>query len=104
MPGVWILRTLGLFELAKLNVIAQVRVMPKDIDVDLGELLERIRTSLPENTRIEIYREDPIAFGLRALVINFLMEDRAGGTTPIEESILALDGVENVEVIGVTKI
>ena len=91
-------------KLAKLNVIAQLRVMPTDIDIDLGELMERIRTSLPENTEIEAYREDAIAFGLKALVINMLMEDRAGGTTPIEEAILALDGVENVEVVGVTKI
>lgn len=90
--------------MAKLNIIAQLRVMPTDIDIDLADLMVRIKSSLPENTEVEIYREDPIAFGLKALVINFLIEDKEGGTTPLEESILALEGVENVEVIGVTKI
>lgn len=88
----------------KLNVIAQLRVMPKDIDVDLNDLLERIANGLPENTKMEAHRTDDIAFGLRALVLNVLMEDKAGGTTPVEESILRQDGVENVEVVGVTRI
>jgi elongation factor 1-beta len=78
--------------------------MPTDIDIDLADLMDRIKTSLPENTEIEMYREEPIAFGLKALVVNFLMEDKEGGTTPVEESVLGLEGVENVEVIGVTKI
>jgi elongation factor 1-beta len=78
--------------------------MPTDIDIDLADLMERIKTSLPENIEVEMYREDPIAFGLKALVVNFLLEDKEGGTTPLEEAVLALEGVENAEVIGVTKI
>ena len=90
--------------MAKLNILAQIRVMPTDIDIDLADLMERIKASLPENIEVEMYREDPIAFGLKALVVNFLLEDKEGGTTPLEEAILALEGVENAEVIGVTKI
>ncbi len=91
-------------ELAKLNVIAQLRVMPTDIDVDLSDLMRRIESSLPENTKVEAHREDAIAFGLKALVINMLLEDKAGGTTPIEEAIASQEGVESVEVVGVTRI
>jgi elongation factor 1-beta len=96
--------TLGLFSLAKLNVIAQFRVMPTDIDVDLDDLLRRIEASLPQNTKLEVHRQDDIAYGLKALVMNILMEDKAGGTTPVEESIEAQEGVESVEVVGVTRI
>jgi elongation factor 1-beta len=93
-----------LFSLAKLNVIAQFRVMPTDIDVDLDDLMRRIESSLPENTKVEIHRQDDIAFGLKALVMNILMEDKAGGTTPVEDAIQAQKGVESVEVVGVTRI
>jgi elongation factor 1-beta len=93
-----------LFSLAKLNVIAQFRVMPTDIDVDLDDLLRRIEASLPQNTKLEVHRQDDIAYGLKALVMNILMEDKAGGTTPVEESIEAQEGVESVEVVGVTRI
>ena len=89
--------------MVKLDVIAQLRVMPTDIDIDLNDLMERIKSSLPPNTKIEIFRKEPIAFGLKALVINILMEDKAGGTSPVEETIKAQEGVENVEVIGVTR-
>lgn len=89
--------------MVKLDVIAQLRVMPTDIDIDLNDLMERIKSSLPPNTKIEIFREEPIAFGLKALVINILMEDKAGGTSPVEDTIKAQEGVENVEVIGVTR-
>ena len=89
--------------MVKLDVIAQLRVMPTDIDIDLNDLMERIKSSLPPNTKIKILREEPIAFGLKALVINILMEDKAGGTSPVEDTIKAQEGVENVEVIGVTR-
>ncbi len=90
--------------MVELDVIAQFRVMPTDVGIDLDELVSRIENSLPENTKIEIYRKDPIAFGLEALVINILMEDKEGGTTPVEEVIKTQENVENVEVIGVTRI
>lgn len=104
LSRVRILGTVGAVLVVELNVIAQFRVLPSDIDVDLGELMKRIEASLPENTKIEAFREDPIAFGLKALVINMLMEDKAGGTSPIEESVKSLPSVESVEVVGVTRI
>ena len=104
LPKVRLRGTLGLFSLVELNVIAQFRVMPTNIDVDLDDLLHRIDSSLPENTRLEVHRQDDIAYGLKALVMNILMEDKAGGTTPVEESIKAQEGVESVEVVGVTRI
>jgi elongation factor 1-beta len=90
--------------MTKLDVIAQLRVMPKDIDIDLDGLMGRIMDSLPDNTKIEAYRREPIAFGLEALVINVLMEDKAGGTSPVEEAIQKQEGVETIEVVGVTRI
>ncbi len=99
-----VLGAVGEYGLPNLNVIAQLRVMPTDIDIDLGDLMERIRSSLPENTKIEAHREEDIAFGLKALVINILMEDKAGGTSPVEEAIGGQRGVESVEVVGVTRL
>ena len=90
--------------MAKLSVLAQLRIMPSRIEVDLKDLIERIRSALPENTKIEAYREEDIAFGLKALVINILMEDKMGGTQPVETAISDLEDVETVEVVGVTKI
>jgi elongation factor 1-beta len=104
LQRLWLHWTLGLLALPRLNVVAQFRVMPTGIDVDLGELMENIRASLPENTEVEAFREVDIAFGLKALVINMLLEDKAGGTTPIEEAIEAQSQVESVEVVGVTRI
>jgi len=104
MPRMRILGALGAVSVAKLNVIAQFRVLPNDIDVDLAGLVQKIQLALPENTKIEAFREEPIAFGLKALVINMLMEDKAGGTSPVEEALKGLDEVESVEVVGVTRI
>ncbi len=89
--------------MGKLNVFAQLKVMPKDIDVDLGELMKRITESLPDDAEVEAYREEDIAYGLKALIINVLLEDKAGGTAVVEECILAQDGVQTVDVLGVTR-
>lgn len=46
---------------------------------------------------------EPIAFGLNALIIDFGIEDKEGGTDPLEMALLATKGISQVDVMGVSK-
>jgi elongation factor 1-beta len=85
------------------RVIMTLRVMPEDIDVDLDDLLERIKSAIPEGTDLRATEIQPIAFGLQALRINFAREESMGGTDDIEQAISSLDGVAQVEVEVVSR-
>jgi len=86
--------------MARVAVI--MKVYPNSIDLDLGSLLERIKSSLPEGYRVEGHGEEPIAFGLKALKLIVTMpEEVEGGTEVLESIIKGVDGVEEVEVEAV---
>jgi len=81
------------------RVAVVLKVFPNSVDIQPGELLERIKAKLPENYEIMGSGEEPIAFGLKALkVIIAIPEESEGGTEALEQLIKSVDGVEEVEV------
>lgn len=86
------------------KVAVFVSVTPSSVDVDLNELLNRIKGSLPEGYQVLNSAEEPIAFGLKALKLVISMpEDTEGGTDTLEEVLRSIPDVEDVEVEGVTR-
>ncbi len=86
------------------RVIITIRVMPEDVDIDLDDLLERIRKNIPAGTDVRANEVVPVAFGLKALRINLARDESLGGTDDIEEAIGNLEGVAQVEVEVVSRI
>jgi elongation factor 1-beta len=85
------------------RVIITLRVMPEDVDVDLDDLLDRIKKVIPDGTDVRATEIVPFAFGLKALRMNVARDESMGGTDDIEEAISAQDGVSQVEVEMVSR-
>jgi elongation factor 1-beta len=45
----------------------------------------------------------PIAFGLKALLITVIVEDREGGTEALEASLSVIEEVESIQVVAITR-
>lgn len=87
------------------RVAVVLTVTPSSVDVDLGQLLERIRSSLPQGFEVMSSGEEPVAFGLKALKLVVSMpEDFEGGTDALEEAIRSVPDVEDVQVEAVTRL
>ncbi|MEM1628323.1 MAG: elongation factor 1-beta [Desulfurococcaceae archaeon] len=87
------------------HVAVIVRIFPEDIEIKHDELLNRIEKSLPQGYSIKAWEEEPIAFGLKALKILFLMpEETEGGTEQLETTLSQIPGVSQVEVLMVQRI
>ena len=87
------------------DVIITLKIMPDSPDVNLKEVesqaLDKIKSfSGMENYKIEI---EPIAFGLKAVKILFVMDEAKGATDPLEEDIGKISGVNSVEVTDVRR-
>ena len=80
-----------------------LKIMPEDVDVDLDDLLERIRGVIPEGTDMRAHEIVPVAFGLKAIRLNVAREESMGGPEDIEKAITALSGVNQVEVEMVSR-
>ena len=82
------------------EVAAKIKIMPKSVDTNLVELKEMIKCAIPVGADLhgEII-EEPIAFGLKALIVTLIVNDREGGTEAVEEAFAKVSGVENVQVL-----
>jgi len=85
------------------RVVITLKIMPDGIDVNMDDLLERVKGAIPEGTDVRVNEVIPVAFGLKALRMNVVREESMGGTDDIEEAVTALDGVAQVEVEMVSR-
>ncbi|HYS73326.1 MAG TPA: elongation factor 1-beta [Thermoplasmata archaeon] len=81
------------------SVAITFRIMPDDAETDLEEVKSRVRTSLAGSLRD--LREQPVAFGLNAILAIAVVSD-SGGTEPLEQALAAIPGVGSVETVDVT--
>jgi len=89
VPGT--VRTMG-------DVAAKIKIMPSSMDVDLNKLREELSKVIPAGARLHGFSEEPVAFGLKALMVVVKVGDLEGGTEKVEEAFSKVNGVENVSV------
>ena len=80
------------------EVVATMKIMPESPDVDLEALKSAIKEAMPADAEFHKIDEEPIAFGLVALNLMFVIEDGEGGTESTEEAIAALADVASIEI------
>ena len=87
------------------RVLVSIRIFPSSIDVDLDELKETIEGNLPEYASVYGFSEEPIAFGLKALIAHILLpEDRAGGIEEIESTLKGISEISEFEVQSAVRV
>lgn len=83
------------------EVAATIKIMPVSVETNLDELKDKLIAVLPTGAEYGTHKEEPIAFGLKAIVMIVLVGDIEGGTEKVEEAFAAVDGVESVTVTEV---
>ncbi len=86
------------------DVAAKIKVMPESIETDLAELKEKLKAAIPKGADLHgDIVEEPIAFGLKALIVTLIVNDQEGGTEAVEEAFAQIPGAESVQVIDVNR-
>ncbi|MCZ7400649.1 MAG: elongation factor 1-beta [Candidatus Methanoperedens sp.] len=80
------------------EVAARIKVMPSGMDVDLNKLKDALTKVVPAGARVHGFSEEPVAFGLKALIVVVKVGDIEGGTEKVEEAFSKVKGVESVSV------
>ncbi len=86
------------------DVVATIKLMPENPEIDLEKVKEEIIKSIPEGTEFHKIEEEPIAFGLVALKVMVVVGDEEGGTEKVEENLSKVDGIGSVEVEDVRRL
>ena len=86
------------------EVLTTMKIMPDSPEIDLEAIKATIKDSMPEGAEIHDIAEEPIAFGLVAIILNFITEDGEGGSEAVEEMVSAIEGVASIEITGVGRL
>ena len=102
MSQMWLYWPIKVIALAKVVIV--FKIFPEGLEIDLNKLKKRIQSSLPTNTSIYKFEEEPIAFGLVAIIAYVILPEEGGKMDLVEDSIRAVNGVSEIETIMVRRV
>jgi elongation factor 1-beta len=77
----------------------QYRILPEGLDIDLKKLKDEIGKALPHGAVLKASEERPVAFGLKALHVLIVLDDKKGGSELVETAIAGVAGVQSIEMV-----
>ncbi len=83
--------------------VVRIKVLPQDVNTDPQKLLESISSALGPDRPVRASKNEPIAFGLYALVIDVVVEEGEGAIDRVEQTVAAAPMVGQSELQGVSR-
>jgi len=86
------------------SVIITFKIFPTDVVVNFDDLKKKIEKCLPEFSSAEGYGEEPIAFGLKAFLVQVKFpEDKTGVLEEFENELGKIEGVSQIQTLMVRR-
>jgi elongation factor 1-beta len=85
------------------RVVARIRILPAEADSNLDNIIIGLKNKIPNGMELKAHAKEPIAFGLQAIIGDFLIDDEEGQIDKLEHSIKKIEGVGEIEIINVSR-
>ena len=86
------------------HVIVTYKVFPETVLENFDELKKKIEGVMPSSSSLEGYGEEPIAFGLKILLVQVKFpEDETGIVNVFENQLEKIQGVSQVQTLMVRR-
>jgi len=80
------------------KMLVSMKIFPEDITIPFDQLKQQIQAIIPQDSKVLRFEEEPIAFGLKALIAHILVpEEKQDELENIENGIRQIQGVSNIE-------
>ena len=86
------------------DVLVTYKIMPSGVDIDFEKMKAEVKKRIGDIGKVAEFELQPIAFGLKALVVKIIVKDEGGITDKIEEELSKIEHVQGVVVEEVSLI
>lgn len=88
------------------NAVVTMRIMPEGLEVDLDKVAAEAEVMIDSFVGKHMQKQvsfQPVAFGLKAVEIMFMMNEALGSPDAVAEQMTSIDGVQGAEITNVTR-
>jgi len=87
------------------KIVIAYKIFPSESGIDLELLKEKIKKQLSDIASVQRFAEEPIAFGLSALIVNMILpEDKEGILDETEKRLTDMEEVSQIQTLGVNRL
>lgn len=85
------------------RLVVTIKILPDDPNINMDELVGKVEEIIKSyKGELGKHETEPIAFGLKALYLYFLIDEQ-GDTESIIKEVSNLDGIDSAEIIDIRK-
>lgn len=85
------------------SYVVRMKVMPSGPEVPADKLLESVKGALEAEMTIRSSKEDPIAFGLYALIVDIVAPEEEGMVDKVEAAVAKAPLVTQSDLVAVSR-
>ena len=85
------------------RLLLVVKILPTEVEINLDNLVESIKSSLKDGIELKEYTKEPLAFGLEFIKAQFTLDDAEGQMNSLEKTVSDTDGVSEFEVLNMSR-
>ena len=85
------------------RLLLRAKILPTGTEIDLDSVASKIGTTLKDGIKLSKYTKEPLAFGLYFISAEFSLEDKDGQMDSLENTVKAIEGVGEFEVLGTSR-
>jgi elongation factor 1-beta len=85
------------------SYVIRIKVLPTGPEVPVQALLDAIKANLTSVMSVRSHKEDPIAFGLYALVLDIVAPEEEGMVDQVEKAVSTAKDVAQYELTAVSR-
>ena len=85
------------------RLVARIKILPSEAETDLDGIINKLKSTMPNEIGLERHGKEPIAFGLYSLICDFTLNDEEGQMDSLEDYIKKTEGVSEILVMSVSR-
>jgi len=87
------------------KIVIAYKIFPSESSIDLELLKEKIKKQLSDIASVQRFGEEPIAFGLSALIVNIVLpEHKEGILDETEKRLTSLEEISQIQTLAVNRL